>query len=203
MRRIDEHFGSTPIGEVTAAQIRAEHTRIRRDGSMSEHAIHKMHQKMKQIMQQAVYDELIPKNPCDPVKAPRPKSKERKSLSREEAARLYAILIDGPLEAPRIAVLLGLATGMRMGEVLGEVARGPHPEVEGGLVASRGDSARRPRPQAREGRADDPRLGPGAREGAVRGRLGGPGEDLGSEPRLRVSGAGTRLGARSGLRRES
>ena len=119
VRRIDEHFGTTPIGEVTAAQIRAEHTRIRRDGSMSEHAIHKMHQKMKQIMQQAVYDELIPKNPCDPVKAPRPKSKERKSLSREEAAHLYALLVDGPLEAPRIAVLLGLATGMRMGEVLG------------------------------------------------------------------------------------
>ena len=119
VRKIDEHFGTTPIGEVTPAQIRAEHTRIRMDGAMSEHSIHKMHQKMKQIMLQAVYDELIPKNPCDPVKAPRPKSKERKSLSREEAARLYAILVDGPLEAPRIAVLLGLATGMRMGEVLG------------------------------------------------------------------------------------
>lgn len=62
IRRIDENFGELLLTEVTPAHIRAVHTRLRREGAMSEDGIHKMHQKMKQVMRQALYDELIVRN---------------------------------------------------------------------------------------------------------------------------------------------
>lgn len=70
-------------------------------------------------MNQAVNDDLIAKNPCSPISIPRPKPKERHSLTIEEAQRLNSIILGLPASAPHCAVLLALHTGMRRGEVLG------------------------------------------------------------------------------------
>lgn len=118
-RAIERYFGDTPLAGLTTAEVRAAYAGIREGREMSENALHAMHQKLKAVLRQAVWDDIIPKNPCDPIKVPKPKPKERKALTQPEAARLFSLLSEGPAQSYRIAVLLGLATGMRLGEVMG------------------------------------------------------------------------------------
>lgn len=91
---------------------------MRKEGA-TESRLHRVHQKLSQIMNQAVDDGLIAKNPCSPISIPRPKPKERHSLTIDEAQRLNSIILGLPASAPHCAVLLALHTGMRRGEVLG------------------------------------------------------------------------------------
>lgn len=116
---IERFFGEYDIVDLSPAVIRATYAQLRKHDALSESAIHKLHQKLSQVMKQAVIDDLVTRNPCDAVSVPRPKAKERKSLPAEEAARLYAIATSEPITANKTAVLLALATGMRRGEVLG------------------------------------------------------------------------------------
>lgn len=115
---IEEVLGSCKLQDLSTVMLRGVYARLRRDGA-GEGRLHRMHQKLSQIMNQAVNDELIAKNPCAPISIPRPKPKERRSLSVGEAQRLNAVLLGLPVSAPRCAVLLALHTGMRRGEVLG------------------------------------------------------------------------------------
>lgn len=119
IRHIERFFGEYDITDLTPAVIRATYAQLRKHDALSESAIHKLHQKLSQVMKQAVIDDLVGRNPCDAVSVPRPKSKERKSLDASEAARLYGIVTSEPITANKTAVLLALATGMRRGEVLG------------------------------------------------------------------------------------
>ena len=75
--------------------------------------------KLRQILQTAVDDELISKNPCRSVPTPRPVRGERKALSLEEASRLRSCLLREPMGAQVACVLLMLDCGMRKGEALG------------------------------------------------------------------------------------
>jgi len=115
---IDELFGDYRLEELSPIIIKATYARAR--GGMSEMGLHQLHQKLKQIMNEAVNDDLLVKNPCNKISIPRPAIvHERKSMSPEEAARLRRILMSGEPTANTVAVTLALATGMRRGEVMG------------------------------------------------------------------------------------
>lgn len=118
IRRIVEHFGAYRLQELDTRTIRRVYARLRKDG-FNEGMMHRIHQKLSQIMKQAENDEIIQKNPCNPINISRPKAKERKSLSAEEAQRLNCILLNNKPSSFECAVLLALHTGMRRGEVLG------------------------------------------------------------------------------------
>lgn len=118
INRIVEYFGAYRLQALDTRTIRRVYARLRKDG-FNEGMMHRIHQKLSQIMKQAENDELIQKNPCNPIKISRPKAKERKSLSAEDAQRLNAILLSNEPNAFECAVLLALHTGMRRGEVLG------------------------------------------------------------------------------------
>lgn len=74
-------------------------------------------------MDEAVANELVDANPCGYVKAPRPKPKERKALSDEQALELAIALRTEEQTGSTVAVWIALATGMRRGEILGLVWR--------------------------------------------------------------------------------
>ena len=48
---------------------------MRKEGA-TESRLHRVHQKLSQIMNQAVDDGLVAKNPCSPISIPRPKPKD-------------------------------------------------------------------------------------------------------------------------------
>ena len=118
IKRIVAAFGAYRLQDLDTFTLRSAYSRMRKEGA-SESSLHRVHQKLSQIMNQAVDDGLVIKNPCAPISIPRPKPKERHSLTIDEAQRLNSILLELPASAPRCAVLLALHTGMRRGEVLG------------------------------------------------------------------------------------
>lgn len=112
-------FGGWRIDELAPADIRQTYARIRREGTLNDKGIYRLHKTLKQVMRQAVCDELIGRNPCDAVKVSRPKPAERSSLGADGAQRLYEVLVSGEPHPNKVATLLALETGMRRGEVLG------------------------------------------------------------------------------------
>lgn len=112
-------FGDVRLTALKPPIIKEAYAKARERGTFSESELHKIHAKLRQIMQEAVDDELIVKNPCAKISVPRPQAMERQALSAEEAHRLLECLQEGDIEAHKVAVLLMLSTGMRRGEALG------------------------------------------------------------------------------------
>ena len=119
IKRICELFGNIKLINLKSLTIKEIYARIREEGLYSENILHDLHMRLKQILQEAINDDLITKNPCARISIPRPEPKERDSLTEEEAARLLSILETAPLDSRIIATYIMLMTGMRKGEVLG------------------------------------------------------------------------------------
>ena len=115
---IKEYFGFYLLQELDTRTIRSTYAKLRKNG-FNESKIHRLNQKLSQLMKRAVSDELILRNPCDPISVPRPKAKERKSLSIDVARNLNEILLREEPCAGNCAILLALHTGVRRGEALG------------------------------------------------------------------------------------
>ena len=95
-----------------------------RESDLGETTVHDYFVLIRQIFKAAENDDLITKNPCSKLKTPKTAKSSRNSLSSIDVARLCAIVDDAKLgelslcnDAYLIAVRLGIATGMRLGEV--------------------------------------------------------------------------------------
>lgn len=118
-------------------------------GKYSGTSLRMIHQVLKQIMQKAVDYDYILRNPCDRVNAPKADDPDRRSLTVKDGARLLSCINKAEAEAYKamaekesrqthrgnlfgreclrglnlvgnvLAVRIGLATGMRRGEVFG------------------------------------------------------------------------------------
>ena len=62
--RIEEYFGGVPVQDLDAATINRVYAKMRKSGTTAS-ALHKTHQKLSQVMKQAVKEEIILRNPCD------------------------------------------------------------------------------------------------------------------------------------------
>ena len=119
IERIEHSFGKVPIEELTVADINRAYAQLRKSG-LSSSALHKLHAKLRQVLKQAVREDIIQKNPCDYIEnIKRPASQARRSLTTQQAMQLAQDLKDAPRNGRIVAVWLALATGMRRGEVLG------------------------------------------------------------------------------------
>lgn len=149
-----KYLGGVRLADIDPHTVESLYAAIRKDKAdagrpVNGTTMHKFHVVLKQIMQKAVDHDLILRNPCDRVKAPKKNEPERRSLTVEEGSRLlrcvgaaeseaYAALegkearqtqrgnlfgrsaIHGLYPICNIlAVRVGLATGMRLGEVMG------------------------------------------------------------------------------------
>ena len=117
--RIEEHFGKTYLNELTTADINRVYLKLAEDGKASPSTIHHLNGVLSQVFDSAVEEMLVPTNPCAAVHAPRPKPKERKALSLEQAMALAQDLQVSEKTGNTVAVWLALATGIRRGEALG------------------------------------------------------------------------------------
>lgn len=149
-----ELLGDPPLCKVDARAIEALYPAIRerreaqgfRCGSTTLHGYHVL---LKSFFQKAVDYDLIGRNPCNRVEAPKADKPQRRALSLDEVRRLLAAVdaeerkaLDALAAKERrqaawgvaedrgyllgmrevchvLAVRLGIATGMRLGEVLG------------------------------------------------------------------------------------
>ncbi|WP_080797899.1 tyrosine-type recombinase/integrase [Arabiibacter massiliensis] len=154
LNTISAYLGSTVLRDITPQMVESLYAAIRRDktaerGSYSGTTLNQIHGTLKRVLQKAVDYDLIMRNPCDRVKAPKKDEPERRSLSIEEGARLLSCINEEEATAYSdmsekearqtergnlfgrdylrglniisniLAVRIGLATGARRGEVFG------------------------------------------------------------------------------------
>jgi integrase len=108
------------VGRLKLKNLNALHLqglyRERLDSGLSASTVQKVHHVLHKALAQAVRWDLIPRNPADAVKAPRPMPKEMRPLSAKEARRLLDAAKGDKLEA---LYVVAVTTGMRRGELLG------------------------------------------------------------------------------------
>lgn len=90
-----------------------------REGGISEGEVDGTHVKLRQIMQSAVDNALIGKNPCLSIKLPKPTYKERRPLTAEKASQLLDRLLAERGSAKAVGTLILPECGLRRGEMLG------------------------------------------------------------------------------------
>ncbi|GHT80328.1 site-specific integrase [Actinomycetota bacterium] len=117
--RIEHYFGKIALSKLNAQTINTVYAQIRINQELSVDAVYKLHKKLKQVMQQAVREQLITHNPCIPIKLLPQKQNIRNGFSQKEALRLAVILRGCKQSSHVVAVWLALVTGMRRGEILG------------------------------------------------------------------------------------
>lgn len=142
-------MGHIRLADIDAQTAEKALTLIKEQRKVSNTTIRKTYITLNQIMSKAVVYDLILRNPCDKIKPPRVDKVNRKSLSASEYARLVQLLetettqrkeeyltkearqteikadcrrngISGIREiSDFVAARIAVATGMRLGEVLG------------------------------------------------------------------------------------
>lgn len=153
---LNDFIGGIKLKDITPDTVESLYSEIRKDKAkkgidISGTTMLKFHVILKQIMQKAADRDLILRNPCDRVKAPKKADPKRQALTAAEGAQLLACISEteadeyAALEAKEkrqtergnlfgrssikgvstlgniMAVRLGLATGMRLGEAFGLV----------------------------------------------------------------------------------
>lgn len=86
------------------------------DRGLSAQSVQHIHRALFSSLRQAVAWQLIPRNIAEAVIAPRPEQRDVEPLTPAEVVRVLETVSGTILEIPTI---LGLGTGMRLGEVLG------------------------------------------------------------------------------------
>src|SRR5215218_3671958 len=128
---IKPSIGRVKLKNVNALQVQSLY-RERLDSGLSCSTVQKIHHVLHKALAQAVRWNLIPRNPADNVKAPRPTPKEMHPLSASEAHKLLEAARGDSLEA---LYVLAIHTGMRQGELLG--LKWEDVDLEGGVVRIR------------------------------------------------------------------
>ena len=107
-------FGRLRLRDVSATHVRALKAKKLDDG-MNPNTVGVMQSVLSTALNQAVYDGLIPANPCARVRKASKRGNARvRSLSQDEASRLSRAVAGTREEA---LITLALRTGMRQGEL--------------------------------------------------------------------------------------
>lgn len=116
------HLGGVVLRQLTPDHVRTWQTTLLqkplrfREGTLSPTTVRYCHRLLRRALQDALRWELIERNPCDAVIAPRRRDVEMAVWSAEEVRQFLAYV-----EADRLAAMwrLFVATGMRRGEIAG------------------------------------------------------------------------------------
>ena len=161
IRDLNGYIGSMKLKNINAevvenlyAQMRAD--KLEQNGKVSSTTMNMVHKLLKQILAKAVDYDIILRNPCDRVEAPKIDVADRRSLTTSEARDFQAIVEEAEFEAyeafgdmtrreQRPTILRGLssvgniigvriafATGMRRGELMG--LTWSHVDLENGHI---------------------------------------------------------------------
>jgi integrase len=92
------------------------HYREKLDSGLSTRAVQIIHTVLRKALQQAVRDDVLPRNVCDAVTAPRQTTKEMQPLTPAQAKRLLENVRE---DRWRALYVLAITAGLREGELLG------------------------------------------------------------------------------------
>jgi integrase len=107
-------FESIPLGDLTPAVIRGWHADLHQAGRPSPNTVAKAYRLLKTILETAVVDELIPRNPCLIKGASVERPAERVPATIDQ---VYA-LADTIDDRYRVLILFAAFTGLRWGELI-------------------------------------------------------------------------------------
>ena len=108
-------LGSVKLHKVTPQQLQKLYNKKLEEGYAPQTVKH-IHRVLHRALRDALRWNLVARNVCDAVDAPRVPKQEMRALSGEQAQQFLAAAKDDPLEA---LYVLALTTGMREGELLG------------------------------------------------------------------------------------
>ncbi|VWL94648.1 Tyrosine recombinase XerC [Collinsella aerofaciens] len=119
MRHIRELFGDMPLGALRPDEIKRAYAEAISTGRFTEAEIRRIHVKLKQVMQDALENELIGRNPCISIKLPKPDLRVRNFLSPDELPQFTKCLLSEPMGPMTVCTMLIFHLGLRKGEALG------------------------------------------------------------------------------------
>ena len=119
VRHIQELFGDMDMLKIRPIDIQAAYANSRNSGRFSETEIRRIHVKLRQILQSAVNNGIIDKNPCHAIQLPKQNVEARKSLSQEDASRFLKCLLGEEQSPSVVCSMLLIHLGLRKGEALG------------------------------------------------------------------------------------
>lgn len=121
-RSIGKHLisglGAAMVVDITPSMINDLYSTMRKNG-IGDTTVKQAHKMLKRVLDYALRNDIIIRNPVDRVDTPRKPKPKRQALTAYEANRLSAICASGTPTANKTAVYLGLATGARLGEIAG------------------------------------------------------------------------------------
>lgn len=110
LKHVEKYIGHVSIREIDAATIERVYALVQEEAGLGGTSMHNIHVQLKSVFRKAVDYDLILRNPCNRVDAPRKDEPKRRSLDMAESMR-FAEAID---RAEREEVLLLLAKEQRM-----------------------------------------------------------------------------------------
>jgi integrase len=119
---IKPRLGQIRLDQLQPHHIQAFYTSLEESGSakkgtgLSPTTVFNCHRVLKGALKRAVQWQLLSRNPAEAVTPPRPVEREQRVIGREQVTVLLQAAKDCRLYAP---ILIGLATGMRRGEICG------------------------------------------------------------------------------------
>lgn len=133
-RHIKESLGSIKLCDISPIIIqqfyndKLKNGKLSGTGGLSPKTMRNMHNMLHKALNQAVFLNMLAKNPSDFVMIPKSIKKEMKFFTVEEQKKLQSILSANTLD---MAILLDLYTGMRQGELLGLKWESVHIDLSG------------------------------------------------------------------------
>jgi integrase len=117
---IARHHIIPELGRIRLKALKARdvrrHYREKLDAGLSPRTVQIIHTVLRKALQQAVRDDVLPRNVCDAVTAPRQTKKEMQPLTPAQAKRLLENVREDRLRA---LYVLAITAGLREGELLG------------------------------------------------------------------------------------
>ena len=114
IRQITAEFGGMPLSAVRPSEVKAWLARLRED-DLAQSYIYALYRRLSQIMDDAVHDGVLGRNPCSRRTSP-PMGKAKLYVATTE--QVWAIY-DAMPDHLRVAILLGAFSGLRIAEVSG------------------------------------------------------------------------------------
>ncbi|MFJ7207473.1 tyrosine recombinase XerC [Streptomyces sp. NPDC098789] len=114
LARIRKEFGPLPLSAVKPTAVRSWLARLGKEGRKPSY-VYALHNRLSQVMTDAVHDGLLTSNPCSRRTSPGGGKPRPYVATTEQVWQLYEAFD----EQYRLAVLLGAFAGLRVGEVCG------------------------------------------------------------------------------------
>lgn len=114
-------FGGMKLGDIGRGEAIDGLLHIKNERGVGGTYMNSLHVKMKSILEDAVEDGEIAKNPLSKVKAPKRDKPKRQAVETEAVEKLFRALALLPLDAHTMAVRTAVLEGLRRGELMGLV----------------------------------------------------------------------------------